>query len=321
MTRHTPRPRGGRPLAAAALAALLLAAAPLASAAAEPVFPPGSAIGLEPPPGYTTARAFTGFQSPDGGTVVLAQFPAAAWPEMADGMTPERLAQNGLEDSTRRSLRVAGREGVLIEGRQAARGLTYTRWLAVFPGEGFTGLVTVNLPGHPPSEAGRARVEAALAGLAVRAPDRAAQVAALPFAFRETEELRVQEVVMGSTVLLGEAAGRARKPTLVIAASTGVPPGADRVELAEGALRSLAQYTDLEVERSERARVAGSEGVFTLARANDANGRGPVRLAQWIAFPPGGAGAAIRAIGEAVPEEFDAALPGFRRVVDSLAAR
>jgi hypothetical protein len=75
-----------RRLAPALSSALVAAAFAAAALAAEPVFPPGSRIGLEPLAGMEPSRRFTGFEDA-GLALTLVEMPAAAYRELAAGFT------------------------------------------------------------------------------------------------------------------------------------------------------------------------------------------------------------------------------------------
>ena len=64
-------------------------ALPGIAVAAEPVFPPGSSIGIVPPRGMAPSARFKGFEGPGGSSVVLTEMPVAAMPEVTAGFTLE----------------------------------------------------------------------------------------------------------------------------------------------------------------------------------------------------------------------------------------
>ena len=305
----------------AALAAMLLLLSGTPGFA-EPVFPAGGAIGLEAPGGFEQAPGYAGFRHPVLGiSLVFAQFPAAAWPDMPDGMTPDALAAQGLERPTRRAFPVAGGAGLLVEGRQSGAEGGVSRWLLVFEGKGFTGFVNASVAGYPPPPEARAAVENALASIAVRAPDPSEQRAALPFTFEETEHLRFSQAIMGNTVLLAPPDTRpgGNSPSMIVALSPEAVASGDRAAQAAASVRSLAQFREVEVERTEAATLAGAEGVLVLAHGVGATDRSPRGIAYWVAFPA--EGGLLRVLADAPAEHFDAAMPEFRRAVAGLSRR
>ena len=60
--------------------------------AAEPVFPPGSRFGFEPPADMSLSRRFSGFERKEGGaTVSVVELPPNAFAELVSGFTDANL--------------------------------------------------------------------------------------------------------------------------------------------------------------------------------------------------------------------------------------
>lgn len=318
MTRRSVPRRFGPPI----LAALALLAR---TAAAEPIFPPGSGIGLEPPPGFVPSRTFSGFENQAmRSSLLFLEAPAAAAAEMRAGFTREGLAGQGMIEESRGTLTVGGREALLVRGRQQAAGQTFAKWVLLVPGEALTALVTANIAEHPPSPATVAAVERALASVALRGPQGpAAQRAALPFTFEETPGLRFRLAAAGSSAVLAPpgAAPGTPGPSLVIARSLDarVPKG-EAAAVAEAALRGIRHLRGLRVESSGLVPMQGAAGaVLTRATATDARSGQLLRIAQWLAFYE--AGGTLRAYAEAPDAAFEAVRPEFEWVVASLKPR
>src|SRR5882672_8678963 len=72
----------------------------LASAvfAAEPVFPPGSRIGLVPPAGMVPSNAFQGFEDrAKGAMLVVTELSAQTYDKVAQDCAPETMRAGGME--------------------------------------------------------------------------------------------------------------------------------------------------------------------------------------------------------------------------------
>jgi hypothetical protein len=313
-----PRPRRRRP-AALLLALALLVARP---ALAQPVFPPGGLIGMVPPPGFGLARGFAGFVDParDASILILETAPDAA-ASLREGLTAEALAATGVVETARRAFPVAGAEGTLIEARQQPRpdGPVFAKWLLAIPGASVTGLVTVTWRGHPPAASDRALVRRAHASVAIRQPvDPAAIRAGLPFAFEEGASLRYRPVSGGAIALLSTGEGPGREASMVL--STAPAQQGAAAARAEQELRRIRHLAGLVVEARQPATVGGVPGIELRARATDTRTRSQVRVGLWLATPAGG-GASVFAYAESPPERFDAMLPEFRAVAQSLRRR
>lgn len=308
------------------LLVLLLALAP--PLAAEPVFPPGSSIGLEPPPGFTPSSSFSGFEDArTRSSLLLAELPAVSFTEIRERFSAGVLATQGLTETGRRSLRIAGNDALLIEGTQTTRGVTFSRWVLLLAASDFTGMVTANIMEQPLRPESAAAVTAALESIVVRRPDPAAQRAALPYAFEETPRLQFQAAMAGNGAVLSspgtqtmEPARRLEQPSLIIVTSLErVVFPRDPRATAEAALRGLPHYRDLALEPVTEPEVAGLRAVRTEARAIRLSDGSPRRLVQWMIFLP--EGGYLRAIAEAPEAGFEAMRPEFEQLVASLRRR
>lgn len=138
-------------------------------AAAEPVFPKGSSVGLEPPTGMSPAPNFTGFVDPaSASSILVTEFPAEAYAQVESGMTPEILATQGVQ-ATRSDWTSPGGRGFLLRGTQITGGQELRKWVAVIGGATETAIVTIQSPAGERSLP-EAAAEAALRTIAFRAP-------------------------------------------------------------------------------------------------------------------------------------------------------
>lgn len=293
-----------------ALAALWLCAA---SAAAQPLFPAGSAIGLEPPAGFVPSLAFSGFEQRETRTaIIFAEQPPAPPEALRASLAPPRLARQGITAEATTTPRVAGREAVLVRGRQGEGAAARAIWLMMLPGQGFTAFVTATLPRYPAGAAEAGMVERALLSVALRAPDPAAARAALPFAFDETPNLRFISAMAGSAAVLmpaGASSSDLTAPRLTIASSLAIVGNpSDKRQAAEDALRSTIPR--IQIDRSGVLRFGDIEAVTTLGRV------GARRVQQWVLFFR--SGASWRALAEASERDFTRLQPEFEQVVASI---
>src|SRR5262245_25746831 len=104
--------------------------------AAEPVFPPGSRIGLVPPPGVTASRAFQGFEDRARGAVlVVTELSAQSYGKVAEDFGEERMRAGGMELIARENIETASGPALLVGARQAENGVAMRKWalLALAP--------------------------------------------------------------------------------------------------------------------------------------------------------------------------------------------
>ena len=87
---------------------IALALAALPARAAEPVYPPGSRIGLVPPAGMTPSQNFFGFEDLDNSVaIVLVALPAEAYADLDKSVTADALKRQGVTLGSARSAAAA----------------------------------------------------------------------------------------------------------------------------------------------------------------------------------------------------------------------
>jgi hypothetical protein len=136
--------------AARRVVALLVALAALAGARpaqAEPVRVKGTRVALEPPPGFTAAEKFPGFQHADHplASIVVAELPVAVATIQA-GFTKENLAQRGLLLVATTGVTVDGRAAQLVEATQDSPLGTLGKWLLVAGTDTSATILTATYP-------------------------------------------------------------------------------------------------------------------------------------------------------------------------------
>ena len=105
-----------KPLVAAVLGYLLFLSAALA---AEPVYPPGSRVGLIPPKDMVVSKRFTGFENPAKlASITIAEMPPEAYPQLAASLSREALKRQGVTVTSHETLKIGGHPAVLIAGDQ-----------------------------------------------------------------------------------------------------------------------------------------------------------------------------------------------------------
>src|SRR5262245_56826361 len=96
--------------------------------AAEPVFPPGSRIGLVPPPGMTASRAFQGFEDRARGAVlVVTELSAQSYGKVAEDFGEERMRAGGMELIARENIETARGPAPPVGVRRAGRRCSLAR--------------------------------------------------------------------------------------------------------------------------------------------------------------------------------------------------
>jgi len=101
------------------------------TALATPTRVPGTRVNLDPPPGFVPAQRFPGFQNEEkGASIMVTELPGPA-AEMQKGMTRELLASRGMTLIRSQTVKVGGRDALLIHTSQSAAGTEFLKWMLV----------------------------------------------------------------------------------------------------------------------------------------------------------------------------------------------
>lgn len=314
---------GRRPVLRVLLAGLV---APLAlPALAEPVFPPASGLGLAPPPGMVASKNFAGFEHKSGASIILVEMPPEAWDQINGNFTPEALAPSGFRvKGGPEPLTVAGGEGFVLRGAQAANGLTYAKWVAVVRGAAGVGLVTVQVPEAAARQVPAGGVEAALRTIAFRPKASLSdQVAALPYTVGDMAGYRPMAVFAGNGLLLTEGPKdvdpRREQPVVIVAPSLGQAPVPAGGKVAFARRLFTAQKDLTEAAVTDEARTTRGDAVVVRLRGTgtDTKTGQSLGIRQTMVFE---GGRYLRVLGIADAARTDA-LERAERVAASVALR
>jgi hypothetical protein len=308
-----------------ALACIVSAALLLPAAAAEVVFPVGSAIGLVPPPGMTASTRFPGFEDGQNSVFVrLIALPAKAFVEIQKTLTNDALGKQGMTVEKRESPELPGGKGLLLVARQETKAGPIRKWLLIAPVGDITAMASFEMPEQAARRYPETAIRAALASIAVRpkVPDNE-MLALLPFTMSELAGLRLVRVVPGMAVQLTDgpedtldASGQAH---LVISIAAGGPQlGGDRDQFARAAFGGLPPLNDVRIVGSESMRIGGQVGHELRAEAKAPNTGADVQIVQWLKF---GTGAYMRIVGLAPKDKWPESFMRFRKVRDGLAPK
>jgi hypothetical protein len=289
--------------AAAGLAtaiALMLPAAPVR--AADPIFPPGSRIGLVPPAGMVTADAFFGFSDPNkDAAILIAALPAAAYSQIEKSMDTEALRKQGITLDKREPMQLSIGKAFLFTGWQVVDKARYRKWLLLAAASDLTALVTVQVPEHENAYSDPI-VRAALATLAVRPTvPQAEELSLLPFAVGDLAGFKIDSVLPGRALVLSDVQGEgpndsAKEPSerdlnarVLLAAMPGGPKEPDdRANFARLSFNEITGVRNVHITMSEPLRIGGQPGYQTMAEAKDARSGIDVMVVQWLRFGSGG---------------------------------
>jgi hypothetical protein len=296
---------------------------PAYAASAEPVFPPGLRIGLEPPSDMTVSKRFTGFEDAAAmAAITILDLPARAYQDIERSAFAQN--QQGLADLKRESFPFASGIGILISGTAQEKGVTARKWflLATASGdkvENLATLVGVQVPAQASAKYSDAVIRKALASVTFRPTPNAERLGMLPYKLDEMSGFRVLQVTPTGEVILIDGAGSdiSRQAYMIISIGSGAPTEPDdRARFARNMLDS-APLANVRVTFADAIRITGVPGFEVRAQATGLRGD-PVALVQWIRFAGSGY---MRIAGVTTPDKWDAMFPRFRAVRDGISFR
>jgi hypothetical protein len=316
-------------------------------------YPPGSRIGIVPPPGMHVSAGFPGFEDPDHNVAIrLTSLPPQAYADLEKSDSTEALKRQGATIEKRETLALPDGKAFLVIGRQeieapkAASGASSKSgpklepkleskpggtlasririWLLVASTPDLTALVTVLVPDAAKEAYPDSAIRGALASLAVRAEVPVEeQLGLLPFKVADLAGFKVGAVLPGRALMLTDTAENAaaalsepRITVSVIPVST--PEGGNRDELARQIFATISNLKDARVIGSQSLRIDGQPGHELMVTARAADTGAELRIVQWLRL---GGGASLHLVGVAPTDAWTKSYPRFRRVRDGIEPR
>jgi hypothetical protein len=316
----------------AAIFAVMLSVIP--AHAADPIFPPGSRLGLVPPPGMVVSHSFEGFEDIDkNAAILLSTLPAVAYDQIEKTMVPEQLQKQGILIDRREPITLNAGKGFILIGREMHGTAPFDKLLLVVGAADITALVTVQIPDQDPLYTEKA-LRDAFATLVVRAsvPD-VERLSLLPFTVGDLSGFKIDDVLPGRALMLdypattaaandaAKDAAPAASPAapnarFLIAAVPGGPnESEDRANFARVAFGQIVGLKDVRIQDAEPLRIGNISGFQILAKAKDAQSDTDVMVVQWLRF---GSGGFMQMIGIARAEAWPDVFNRMRAVRDSI---
>ena len=228
---------------------------------AEPVFPPGSRVGLVPPPGMTPGKSFQGFEDRANGVVLLvSEVSAQTYDRVAEDFSAEAIRRTGMEELSRETLPLSAGEGLLVVTRQGQNGMAMRKWALLARNDD----LTVTIIGVVPEAARDAypdtAMRAALASVVVRAkltPDEMRAV--LPYRLDDLGGFRLMRASPDGTAVMTlgpqDTSLPAEQPYFMITPRAVEPPAADeRDRFAQRTMAGFLQRPNVRIVNSEQMR-------------------------------------------------------------------
>ena len=309
------------------LVALFAAWAALATlcpaADAEPVFPPGLRVGLEPAGDLKLSAQAPVFEDADRKvSITILELPGGAYENIERSAFAEN--QRGLTGLKRESFPFASGVGFLIGGQAQENGATVNRWFLLANGvasdnQHLAVLINVGVPDAARAVYTDAVIRKMLASVTFRPTPIEEQLAMLPFKIGELAGFRVMQALAGGAVILTDGPGDdlSRQPYMIVSVGRGAPEDVSQRGPFARELLASAPLRDLFVKSEEAMRVGGAPGYEIRARATGLRGE-PVTLVQWVRF---GSSGFLRVVGIGNNEAWDDLFTRFRAVRDGVDLR
>ena len=294
----------------------------LPAEAAEPVFPPGSRIGLEPPAGMTVSKLFQGFEDREkNASIIFVELSGEAYTEIEKSFAVEALKAQGIDVQAREEFPLKDGRGFLVIAHLAVAGTPFRKWALVASEHDLTAVISIQVPDAAQDTYPDAALRASLATFTTRAAVPVQeQLDLLPFSLKDLAGFRIVRAAATGAALLTDGPKDAieldEQPLLLITFLPGVGDQvSDRDSLARRAMSGTPGVTDMRIVRSEAMRIAGQPGHEILVDAKDAKTETQLRVVQWLRFGPGGS---LRVLGAVRKDEWDKVFPRFRAVRDGI---
>jgi hypothetical protein len=291
--------------------------------AAERVTPRGSHISLEPPAGYVQSSTFTGYMSPSGKvSIVLTEFPPEAFAQIRQGFSAEAMAQHGMRLLSVETIDGLPFEQTTVRAEQRSGGDLYDKWVMIFNGKTFTGMVSVSIFRSSPPLVADSVIRAALASVRISTKQSGDPIAALPFSVTPASRFHYRSTISGRGLLLKETPPPPEGQLddvgfMVILAQEAAVETADQRQFGEQQFMITKAISDKAILSTKPLQVSGMNGFEYLAEGKQANGQ-KLRYLFVVLFP---GGVPFLLLGSAPPERFDDALPDFRAIVASFRSK
>jgi hypothetical protein len=305
----------------------LVLGAPLARAA-DLTYPPGSRIGMVPPPGVTTSANFFGFEDRDNNVAIITvALPVEAYVDLEGSVSADGLKRQGIALESKEPMPFEGGKAFLVIGRQDIDNAKVRKWILVASAPSLTALVTAQIPDTARERYPDDAIRAALRTVAVRSTvPTEEQLGLLPFTVADLAGFKVGGVVPGRAVMLSDAApevsttgaGVLESHIFVAVGPGGPAQNSERDGFARDVFATIPGIREVRVTTAEPLRIAGQQGYQIIAEAKDPSGLRSVTVVQWLRF---GGSAYLQMVGIARTEAWKDAYPRFRTVRDGIESK
>ena len=292
---------------------------------AQPIFPPGSRIGIVPPPGMTPSDRFQGFEDRERGVMlVVTELSVQSFANVEQSFSDEQMRTGGMELIARETIETPGGPAQLIGARQMENGVAMRKWALLTRTDDMTAIVVAALPETAKTVYTDAILRTALASTFIRtklAP--ADMLAVLPYRLGDLSGFRLLRASPdGSAVFTfgpNDTTLPVEQPYFLLAPRAVEPPQPSaREAFARRALTAFINRPDLRIVASEQIRIGGELGHEIIAESEDSRTNDPLMMVQWLRF---GSSGLVQMFGMARKDQWADVLPRMRALRDGFAAK
>jgi len=249
---------------------------------------PGTSVILSPPPGFSPADRYPGFQRADNGaSIIVTELPGPV-AEMQKGMTKELLASRGMTLIQSQTVKIGGRDALLVYVSQSAGGMDFLKWM-LFAGDAKE---TVMIVGTFPKAAGDLSlpIKQALLSASWSAAAKVPPYEGLGFRVDPVPGLKLAGRV-GNMLVFSERGtmgpNDSEQAILVVGGSVSGASIGDVEEFARDRAARTSQVNQLRNVTGRDRVVDGLRGYELVAEANDVKTGRPVRMYQLVLLDGG----------------------------------
>jgi hypothetical protein len=263
---------------------LLMAAAGIADTQLAVVVP-GTNVQMTPPPGWTAAKTFPGFQHDATGSTIRVQVRSATpYQRSKEDLTQQALARQGMELLGQSPTTYWDLEGSITTVKQTIAGVTCIKLLGCFG----TSSVTVWITGTT-QEAYQEQMRVPMLAAIITARLLPKVVSdsgtSLPFSVKPADAYIASSTISDSSMVClirkdAPTPARRSDATYIVATSIGRPPGDIRTLARNRLQTSAATFKNMVVKEVNDVFVDGVRGVETIATAQYEQSRISVLLYQ-----------------------------------------
>lgn len=295
-----------------------------AAFAADPVFPPGSHVGLVPPAGMTASDRFQGFEDRQRGVVVaVTELSAQLYDRVQNDFGDAQMRVGGMEPFSRETVETPGGPALLIGARHTENGIAMRKWALLTLAGDLTVIVIAALPDAAREAYPDAAIRAALASTVIRVkvPDEE-MVAALPYRLGDLGGFRLLRASPNGTAALTFGPDNTTLPAeqpyfSITPRAIESPPAADRDRFAQLALTTFLNRPNVRIVSSEAVRFGNAQGHEIIAESEDPQTKQPLMMVQWLRF----GGGVLQMFGMARKDQWADVLPRMRALRDGFQPR